>query len=124
MEGLEKKAYALAKQFENNYNKGDSSPALQKYYLELVEDYLRGQRPLKDIPTELQDFTKSLKNEIQRTMQEFQKLLPKGKTKDDLVKALRDTEIGRINSYLVKSFSTFTNPNYVPDENILKKAVD
>ena len=124
MEGLEKKAYALAKQFENNYNKGDSSPALQKYYLELVEDYLRGQRPLKDIPTELQDFTKSLKNEIQRTMQEFQNLLPKGKTKDDLVKALRETEIGRINSYLVKSFSTFTNPNYVPDENILKKAVD
>ena len=124
MEGLEKKAYALAKQFENNYNKGDSSPALQKYYLELVEDYLRGQRPLKDIPTELQDFTKSLKNEIQKTMQEFQNLLPKGKVKDELVQALRNTEIGRINSYLVKSFSTFTNPNYVPDENILKKAVD
>ena len=79
---------------------------------------------MKDIPTELQDFTKSLKNEIQRTIQEFQNLLPKGKVKDELVQALRNTEISRINSYLVKSFSTFTNPNYVPDENILKKAVD
>ena len=66
MEGLEKKAYALAKQFENNYNKGDSSPALQKYYLELVEDFLRGQRPLKDIPTELQPFATDLKKKFKK----------------------------------------------------------
>jgi len=124
MEGLEKKAYNLAKQFENNYNKGDSSPALQKYYLELVEDFLRGQRPLKDVPTELQPFATDLKKEIQKTMTEFKNLLPKGKTKDELVKALEQTEIGRINSYLVKSFSTFTNPNYVPEEKVLDKAVD
>lgn len=57
-------------------------------------------------------------------MTEFQNLLPKGKTRDQLVKALRETEIGRINSYLVKSFSTFTNPNYVPEESVLNKAVD
>ena len=124
MEGLEKRAYDLAKQFENNYNKGDSSPALQKYYLELVEDFLRGQRPLKDIPTELQPFATDLKKEIQKTMTEFQNLLPKGKTKDQLVKALQETEIGRINSYLVKSFATFTNPNYIPEESVLNKAVD
>ena len=124
MEGLEKKAYALAKQFENNYNEGTSSPALQKYYLELVEDFLRGQRPLKDIPTELQPFATDLKKEIQKTMIEFQTLLPKSKVKDQLVNSLRETEIGRINSYLVKSFATFTNPNYVPEESILNKAVD
>ena len=85
MEGLEKKAYALAKQFENNYNKQQLT-CLQKYYLELVEDFLRGQNT-KDIPTELQSFTKSLKNEIQRTMQEFQNLLPKGDLKDDVSKS-------------------------------------
>ena len=124
MEGLEKKAYNLAKQFENNYNRGDSSPALQKYYLELVEDFLRGQRPLKDIPTELQPFATDLKKEIQKTMTEFKSLLPKGKTKDQLVKSLEETEIGRINSYLVKSFSTFTNPNYAPNETVLNKAVN
>jgi len=124
MEGLEKRAYDLAKQFENNYNKGDSSPALQKYYLELIEDFLRGQRPLKDIPTELQAYSQDLKKEIQKTMGEFKNVLPKGKTRDDLVKALEETEVGRINSYLVKSFSTFTNPSYLPDKSVLNKAVD
>jgi len=124
MEGLEKKAYALAKQFENNYNKADESPALQKYYLELVEDFLRGQRTLKELPTELQALSNDLKFEIKKVMKEFQDVLPKGKGANDIVKDLEKIEIGRINSYLVKSFSTFTNPNYLPDDKIMSKAVD
>ena len=43
VEGLEKKAYNLAKGFETNYNKGTSSPALQKHYLDQVEQFLRDQ---------------------------------------------------------------------------------
>ena len=64
MEGLEKKAHALAKQFENNYNKGDSSPALQKYYLDQIEEFLRGQRKLSDLPTDLQPLSSDLKLQV------------------------------------------------------------
>ena len=124
MKGLDKKAYNLAKGFENNYNKGDSSPALQKYYLDHVEEFLRGQRKLSDLPTELQPLANDLKLQIKQVMTEFKSLLPKGKNRDPLVKELEKIEIGKVNSYLVKSFATFTNPNYIPDENVLSKAVD
>ncbi len=124
MKGLDKKAYNLAKGFENNYNKGDSSPALQKYYLDHVEEFLRGQRKLSDLPTELQPLANDLKLQIKQVMTEFKSLLPKGKNREPLVKELEKIEIGKVNSYLVKSFATFTNPNYIPDENVLSKAVD
>ena len=124
MEGLEKKAHALAKQFENNYNKGDSSPALQKYYLDQIEEFLRGQRKLSDLPTDLQPLSSDLKLQVKNTMAEFKKLLPKSKKADEYLKDLENIEINRVGSYLVKSFSTFTNPNYLPDKNIMTKAVD
>ena len=124
MEGLEKKAYKLAKQFENNYNKSNESPALQKYYLELIEDFLRGQRTLKELPTELQALSNDLKSQIKKVMTDFKNVLPSGKGTNDIVKNLEKIEIGRINSYLVKSFSTFTNPNYLPDDAIMNKSVD
>ena len=124
MEGLEKKAHNLAKQFENNYNKGDSSPALQKYYLDQIEEFLRGQRKLSDLPTDLQSLSSDLKLQVKNTMAEFKKLLPKSKKADEYLQDLENIEINRVGSYLVKSFSTFTNPNYLPDRNIMNKAVD
>ena len=33
-------------------------------------------------------------------------------------------EVKKVQSYLLKSFSTFTNPNYAPDQTIYNKAVD
>ena len=124
MEGLERKSYALAKQFEKNYNKGDSSPALQKYYLDQIEEFLRGQRKLSDLPTELQPLSSDLKLQVKNTMAEFKKLLPKSKKADEYLKDLESIEINRVGSYLVKSFSTFTNPGYLPDKQIMSKAVD
>ena len=124
MSGLDRKAYNLAKGFENNYNKGDSSPALQKYYLDQVEEFLRGQRKLSDLSTELQPLASDLKTQIKKVMTEFKSLLPKGKNRDPLVKELEKIEIGKVSSYLVKSFATFTNPNYIPEESVLSKAVD
>ena len=56
-------------------------------------------------------------------MSEFKKMLPKGKQADKIVKSLENIEVNNIRSYLVKSFSTFTNPNYVPDEKIYNDAV-
>tara|TARA_R100000426_G_scaffold41803_2_gene32289 strand:- start:559 stop:4896 length:4338 start_codon:yes stop_codon:yes gene_type:complete len=124
MQALERKAYALAKQFEKNYNKGDESPALQKYYLDGVEDFLRGQKKLNELPKELQALANDLKLNIKKVMEDFKSILPKGKKRSELVKSLEKIEVGRINSYLVKSFSTFTNPNYRPDESMMNKAVD
>ena len=53
MQSLDQKAYDLAKGFEKQYNNLDQSPALQKYYLDLVEDFLRGQKKLKDLPDDI-----------------------------------------------------------------------
>ena len=77
MEGLERKAYNLAKRFQNNYNKANSSPALQKHYLDQVEEFLRGQLKKEDLPEGLQPLSVDLKNEIKNIMKEFQKALPK-----------------------------------------------
>ena len=124
MESLDKKAYDLAKGFEKQYNNLDQSPALQKYYLDLVEDFLRGQKKLKDLPTELQPLANDVRSEIKKTMSEFKSLLPKGKKGEDLIKELEKIEVGNVGSYLVRSFSTFTNPNYLPEKNVLDKAID
>ena len=84
---------SLAKQFEKNYNKGDSSPALQKYYLDQIEEFLRGQRKLSDLPTELQSLSSDLKLQVKNTMAEFKKLLPKSKKADEYLKDLQNIEI-------------------------------
>jgi len=122
-EGLEKKAYNLAKKFENNYNKADSSPALQKHYLDKVEDFLRNQLKKDDLEPELRPLAEDLKKEIKKTMAEFKKMLPKGKEGDKITRDLENIEINKIQSYLVKSFSTFTNPNYAPDQKVYDRAV-
>ena len=124
MEGLEKKSYNLAKKFEGDYNKATSSPALQKHYLDQVEEFLRGQLKKENLPKELQSLSVDLKNEIKNTMREFQKALPKGKSGDKITKDLESIEINRVKDYMLRSFATFTNPNYAPDQKIYNKAVD
>ena len=124
MEGLEKKAYNLAKGFESNYNKGTSSPALQKHYLDQVEQFLRDQIKKQDLPVELQSLAADLKLEIKNVMKEFQKSLPKGKEGDKITKSLQNIEFNRINNYLLKSFATFTNPNYAPEQKSFNAATD
>ena len=76
------------------------------------------------MPTELQALSKDLKREIKNTMDEFKKMLPKGKEGDAITRDLRNIEIDKVQSYLLKSFATFTNPNYAPDQAIYNKAVD
>ena len=124
MEGIEKRSYELAKKFENNYNSATTSPALQKHYLDQIEEFLRGQLKRDDLPKELVDLADDLKLEIKNTMKEFKKALPKGKDGDAITKNLEGIEINRIKDYMLRSFSTFTNPNYAPDEKIYNTAVD
>ena len=64
LEGLDNKAYNLAKKFENQYNSNTVSPALQKHYLDQVDSFLRNQLKESDLPTELAPLAKDLKQEI------------------------------------------------------------
>jgi len=123
-EGLEKTAYNLAKKFENDYNKATTSQPMQKYFLDQVDEFLKGQRSLNDLPQELQALSKDLAKDIKSIVSEFKKVLPKGKEADALAKDLATVEINNIGKYLVRSFQTFRNPEYVPDEKVLNKAVD
>ena len=123
-EGLEKTAYNLAKKFQNDYNAATTSAPMQKYYLDMIDEYLKGQRKLNDIPVELQAGARDLAKDIKSIMTEFKKVLPKGKEADELAKELANVEINNISKYLVRSFKTFRNPEYVPDEKVMNNAVN
>ena len=134
-EGLENTAYKLAKQFENEYNKNTTSPAIQRYFadeikeiakniLEDVDRVVKGQLKINDLPKELQALTKDLSNDIKKIQFEFKKVLPKGSKADELAKDLATVEVENVGKYLVRSFQTFTNPERVPAKDIMDKAIN
>ena len=134
-EGLEKSAYNLAKKFQDRYNQNTTSPAILRYYGDEIKEIannilkdtdavVKGQRKLEDLPQELQALTKDLIKDIKKIQFEFKKVLPKGKDADELAKDLATVEVENIGKYLVRSFQTFRNPEYVPDEKIMNGAVD
>jgi hypothetical protein len=123
LEALDNKAYKLAQGFQKQHNSNVVSPALIKKYLDDVDSFLRDQIKKNDLPDELQPLAADLKLEIKNIMKEFQKSLPKGKEGDKYTKEIANIELNKVKSYLVKSFSTFTNPNYVPDEKIFNNSV-
>ena len=122
-EGLEKTAYNLAKKFQDNYNTATTSRPMQKYFLDQLDEYAKGQIKLTDLPKELQPGAKDLVNDIQKIMTEFKKVLPKGREADELAKDLAKIEIKDVKKYLVRSFETFRNPEYVPPKEVVDKAV-
>jgi hypothetical protein len=119
---IEAQSYKLAKQFEKRYNGNKTSPVGEKYFLDEVESFLRGKIKLNALPKELQTSSNELKNHVESIMKEFAKALPKGKDADDVVKTLYTSLNKDIKNYLLKSFKTFTNPNYVPDEQVVNNA--
>jgi len=123
-EGLENNAYKLAKQFEKRYNTNKTSPVGEKYFLDEVEMFLRGQRKIGDLPKELQGLSLDLQKNIKAIMGEFKKALPKGKDADEVIKSLSNVLTKDIKNYMVKSFKTFTNPNYTPDKKVFDNAVN
>jgi len=122
--GLEKRAYDLAKGFEGQYNKGTTSPVMQKYWLDMVDDYIFNQRALKDLPTELQGLSQQVKELLEESVKRFKDALPKGKQADEYSNALRDILGKKTHSYLLRSFSTFTNPYHAPPPEIRKNAAN
>jgi hypothetical protein len=122
--GLEKEAYALAKGFEGQYNKATTSPAMQKYWLDQVDEYIFNQRILNDLPKELQGLSKQVKETLEEVVARFRSALPKGKKADEYVNALRDDLGKKTHSYLLRSFSTFTNPYHAVEPKIRENAVN
>jgi hypothetical protein len=62
-------------------------------------------------------------SEIRNIMSEFKKVLPKGKEADELAKEIANIETKNINTYLVRSFATFSNPDKAVQPEIMEKAV-
>ena len=121
-EGLEKNSYKLAKEFEKRYNTNKTSPVGEKYFLDEVEMFLRGQRKIGDLPKELQGLSLDLEKNIKAIMGELKKALPKGKDADEVVKSLSNVLTKDVKNYMVKSFKTFTNPNYTPPKELIENA--
>jgi len=114
LESIEKKAYNLAKSFEGQYNTLTTSPASKDYYLDQVLAYLKGQVKLTELPKILQGSAQNLQKEIMKTKDVFGNLLPEG----DLKKFI----LNNLKTYMRKSFSVFTNPEYMPNEKIRQSA--
>ena len=110
LESIEKKSYDLAKGFEGMYNTATTSPASRDYYLDQVLAYLKGQIKKSDLPKVLQQTAEDLNKEMMNTKQIFGELLPKGDLKNFI--------LNNIKTYMRKSFSIFTNPEYMPDQKL------
>ena len=123
LEGLEKRAYNLAKKYEQRYNTNNTSKPYEKMLLDDVVDFLEGRAKLSTVDKSLRPIAFELKNDINKVLKEFGNNIPQG-TKDAVLKDLRKALASNINNYMVKSFAIFTNPKYVPDETIRKNARD
>jgi len=123
-DGLERNAYQLAKQFEKRHNTNRTSPVGEKYFLDEVEMFLRGQRKIGDLPEKMQGLSLDLQQNIKDIMETLNKALPKGKAADDVVKSLSNILTKDVKNYLVKSFKTFTNPNHTPSEDLVTNAAN
>ena len=115
LQSIEKKSYDLAKSFEGYYNTATTSPASKEYYLDQVLAYLKGQMKLSQLPKQLQETADNLNKELINTKKTFGELLPKGDLKDFILSNLK--------TYMRKSFSVFTNPEYMPDPKVREGAV-
>ena len=115
LQSVEKKSYDLAKSFEGYYNTATTSPASKEYYLDQVLAYLKGQMKLSQLPKQLQGTAENLNKELIDTKKTFGELLPKGDLKNFILNNLK--------TYMRKSFSVFTNPEYMPDQKIRDGAV-
>ena len=112
-EGLEKTAYNLAKQFEKRYNGNNTSKAGEKYYLDEVLEFMKGQKPLSALEKDLQPLAKDLRMTVTNILKDFRKTLPKNKQADDVILDLKNSLSNNIDKYIVRSFSLFSNPTKV-----------
>ena len=123
LEGVEKRAYRIAKEHEKRYNTGNTSRPYEKMLMDDAVAYLQGAKKLSGLEPELRPLVYELKKDIAKTLTEFGKTLPKG-TKEPVLKDLKQALNGRLGDYFVRSFATFTNPKYTPDRAVRLAARD
>jgi len=110
LESIEKRSYNLAKSFEGMYNTATTSPASKDYYLDQVLAYLKGQTSKSALPKALQETAENLNKELVDTKKIFGELLPGGDLKNFI--------LNNVKTYMRKSFSIFTNPEYMPEQKL------
>jgi hypothetical protein len=117
LDSVEKRAYDLAKGFQNRYNKGSTSPAGEKYFLEQVYEFMRGGLKKSQLPDELQDYAQALKDTFDGIKKTYVSELPAGG-------GLRETLETNLDKYMRMSFATFNNAAYKAAPEVINKAVD
>ena len=117
LDATERKAYDLANGFLKRYNTSTTSPAGERHMLEQVYEYLRGNLKLSKLEPELQDISKSLKNEFDQIKKAFVNELPEKS-------GLRAFLESNLDKYMRASFGVFTNPRYTPADDVVERATD
>jgi len=118
LEGVEVAAHRLAQGFETRYNKNTTSPVGEKYFLDKVIQYLKGQTQLESLPKELRFYAKEINDQMDMVRKAFGKALPKSKKFEDF----RSELLNDLNKYMRASFATFTNEMYQPLTKVRKEA--
>ena len=78
--------------------------------------YLKGSVKLVDLPEQLRQQSKALKNHLNEMKTQFKDLLPEGS-------GLRMALEKSLSEYMRKSFAIFTDPTYRPDDKAFQGAV-
>jgi hypothetical protein len=120
LEDLDKAYYSLAKSFEGKYNQGITSRVGQKYDLDRVTEYLKGQRKLSDLPEEYRFSAKDINTNMDELREALAKALPSNQKFADFKKDL----LNRGNKYMRASFDIFERPMYQPLVKDKEAAVD
>ena len=98
---------------KKRYNGNNTSKAGEKYYLDEVLEFMKGQKPLSALEKDLQPLAKDLRMTVTNILKDFRKTLPKNKQADDVILDLKNSLSNNIDKYIVRSFSLFSNPTKV-----------
>jgi len=120
LDDLDQAYYKLAQGFQGKYNQGITSRVGQKYDLDKVTEYLKGQRKLETLPKEYHFSAKDINRQLDELRDALSKALPNNQKFADFKKDL----LNRGNKYMRASFDIFERPMYQPLTKDKEAAVD
>ncbi len=120
LDDLDQAYYKLAQGFQGKYNQGVTSKVGQKYDLDKVTEYLKGQRKLNDLPEEYRFSAKDIDKNMDELREALSKALPNNQKFADFKKDL----LNRGNKYMRASFDIFERPMFQPLTKDKEAAVD
>ena len=120
LDDLDQGYYKLAQGFQGKYNQGVTSKVGQKYDLDKVTEYLKGQRKLETLPKEYRFSAKDIDKQLNELRKGLSEALPNNAQFADFKKDL----LNRGNKYMRVSFDIFERPMYQPLVKDKANAVD